>query len=72
VAAVIQAPLLWSADAIELSGGVWRKRVLPVGKIALLALALVAAVALTAVWTGDRNRRKAALDVLDRIIRWRP
>jgi hypothetical protein len=40
--------------------------------IALLALALVAAVALTAVWTGNGDRRKAALDVLDRIIRWRP
>ena len=40
--------------------------------IVLLALALVAAVALTAVWSGDKDRRQAALDVLDRIIRWRP
>jgi hypothetical protein len=40
--------------------------------ITLLVLALVAAVALTAVFTGDKDRRQAALDVLDRIIRWRP
>ena len=39
--------------------------------ILLLVLALVAAVALTAVWSGDKDRRQAALDVLDRIIRWR-
>ena len=38
--------------------------------ITLLALALVAAVALTAVWSGDKDRRQAALDVLDPIIRW--
>jgi hypothetical protein len=36
-----------------------------------LALALVAAVVLTAVWSGDGERRKAALAVLDRLIRWR-
>jgi hypothetical protein len=40
--------------------------------VVLLALALVAAVVLTAVWSGDKDRRQAALDVLDRIIRWRP
>jgi hypothetical protein len=39
--------------------------------VALLFLALVAAVALTAVWLGDTDRRKAAIDVLDRLIRWR-
>lgn len=39
--------------------------------IVLLALILVAAVVLTAVWSGDKERRKAALDVLDRIMRWR-
>ena len=38
--------------------------------IVLLALALVAAISLTAVWTGDKDRRKAALAVLDRLIRW--
>ena len=40
--------------------------------IVLLLLALVAALALTAVLSRDKDRRKAALDVLDRIIRWRP
>jgi hypothetical protein len=39
--------------------------------IVLLVLALVAAVVLTAVWSGDKERRKDALAVLDRIIRWR-
>ena len=42
--------------------------------IALLALALVAAICLTAAWSSNGERRKAALDVLDvldRIIRWR-
>jgi hypothetical protein len=39
--------------------------------IALLALALVAAICLTAAWSRDKDRREAALDVLDRIIRWR-
>ncbi len=39
--------------------------------IALLALALVAGlVVFPAVWSGDGERRKAALAVLDRIIRW--
>jgi di/tricarboxylate transporter len=38
---------------------------------ALLVLALVAAVALTDVWSRSKERRQAALDVLDRIIRWR-
>jgi hypothetical protein len=39
--------------------------------LVLLALALVAVVVLTAVWSGDKERRKAALDVLDRLLRWR-
>jgi hypothetical protein len=39
--------------------------------IVLLALILVAAVVLTAVWSGDKERRKDALAVLDRIMRWR-
>ena len=40
--------------------------------IVLLVLALLAAVVLTAIWSRDKDRRKAALDVLDRMIRWRP
>lgn len=36
-----------------------------------LALALVAAVVLTAVWSPDKERRKDALAVFDRITRWR-
>jgi hypothetical protein len=39
--------------------------------IVLLVLALVAAVVLTALWSRDKDRRKDARDVLDRIIRWR-
>lgn len=39
--------------------------------IALLALALVAAVVLTAIWSGDKDKRKDAREVFDRIIRWR-
>jgi len=39
--------------------------------VVLLILALVAAVSLTATWSGDSDRRKAALAVLDRFIRWR-
>jgi hypothetical protein len=39
--------------------------------IAVLALALVAAVVLTAVWSPDKERRKDALAVFDRITRWR-
>ena len=39
--------------------------------IAFLALALVAAVVLTAIWSGDKDRRQAGLDVLDRLTRWR-
>ena len=39
--------------------------------IALLVLALVAAVVLTAVWSPDKNRRKDAISVLDRFVRWR-
>jgi hypothetical protein len=38
--------------------------------VVLLVLALVAAVVLTAVWSKDKERRKDALEVLDRIIRW--
>jgi hypothetical protein len=39
--------------------------------ITVLALALVAAVVLTAVWSPDKERRKDALAVFDRITRWR-
>jgi RsiW-degrading membrane proteinase PrsW (M82 family) len=39
--------------------------------IVLLALALVAAVVLTAIWSRDKDRRKDARDVLDRFLRWR-
>ena len=38
--------------------------------IALLALALVAAVVLTAIWSHDKDKRKDAREVFDRIIRW--
>jgi hypothetical protein len=38
--------------------------------IALLALALVAAVVLTAIWSRDKDKRKDAREVFDRIIRW--
>jgi hypothetical protein len=38
--------------------------------IVLLALALVAAVVLTAIWSRDKDRRKDARDVLDRFLRW--
>lgn len=38
--------------------------------IVFVCLALVAAVVLTAIWAGS-ERRKAALDVLDRLLRWR-
>jgi hypothetical protein len=37
----------------------------------LLAVALVAAVVLTAIWSRDKDKRKDARDVLDSIIRWR-
>jgi hypothetical protein len=39
--------------------------------IVVVVLALVVAVVLTAIWAGE-SHRKAALAVLDRIIRWRP
>ena len=39
--------------------------------ILLLALALVATIVFTALWSSDKDRRKNALDVLDRITRWR-
>jgi hypothetical protein len=39
--------------------------------VVLVALALAAAVVLTAIWSPDRERRKAARDVLDRLTRWR-
>jgi hypothetical protein len=38
--------------------------------VVILVLALVAAVALTAIWAGS-DRREAALAVLDRLSRWR-
>ena len=37
--------------------------------IVFVGLALVVAVVLTAIWA-DKDRRKAALDVLDRLLRW--
>jgi hypothetical protein len=37
----------------------------------ITVLALVAAVVLTAVWSPDKERRKDALAVFDRITRWR-
>lgn len=40
--------------------------------IVLLVLALAAAVVLTAVWSGNSERRKAALAVLKLILRWHP
>jgi hypothetical protein len=39
--------------------------------LAALILALVTAVVLTAVWSGDNDRRKAARDVLALVFRWR-
>jgi hypothetical protein len=39
--------------------------------IALLVLALVAAMVLTAVWSPDKSRRKDAISELDRFMRWR-
>jgi hypothetical protein len=44
---------------------------LDVTLIVIVTLALVAAVVLTAVWSGDKERRKDALAVFDRITRWR-
>jgi hypothetical protein len=38
--------------------------------VVVVVLALVAAVVLTAIWAGSA-RRQAALDVLDRLLRWR-
>jgi hypothetical protein len=39
--------------------------------LAALVLALVAAVVLAAVWSGNNDRRKAARDVLALFFRWR-
>lgn len=39
--------------------------------IVIVTLAVVAAVVLTAIWSRDRERRKDALAVFDRITRWR-
>lgn len=36
-----------------------------------LFLALVAIAVLSAIWSTDPERRKAALDVLDRLLRWK-
>ena len=44
---------------------------LDVTLIVIVALALVAAVVLTAVWSPDREQRKDAREVFDRIMRWR-
>jgi hypothetical protein len=41
-----------------------------VALIVAVALVLVAAVVLTAIWA-DSDRRKAAFDVLDRLLPWR-
>jgi hypothetical protein len=41
-----------------------------VALIAVVVLALVTAVVLTAIWA-DSDRRKAAFDVLDRLLPWR-
>ena len=41
-----------------------------VALIVVVALALVAAVVLTAIWA-DTDRRKAAFEVLDRLLPWR-
>jgi hypothetical protein len=38
--------------------------------VVLLALAVVAAVTLTAIWSSDKDRRKDACDVLSRFVRW--
>ena len=40
--------------------------------IVLLVLALVAVVVLTAVWSGNGERRKATLAVLKLLLRWHP
>jgi hypothetical protein len=39
--------------------------------IVIVALALVAAVVLTAIWSRDKEQRKDAREVFDRIMRWR-
>ena len=39
--------------------------------LGLLVVLVVAAVILPAVWSRKRARRTAALDVLDRLLRWR-
>lgn len=56
----------------QVSGAVSRSLSgLDVTVILIVVLALVAAVVLTAVWSPDREQRKDARDVLDRIMRWR-
>jgi hypothetical protein len=40
--------------------------------VVAVVLALLAAVVITAVWSGKPARSKAALAVLDRLLRWRP
>lgn len=42
-----------------------------VALIVIVVLVVVTAVVLTAIWSGDKDRRKDALAVLDRIMRWR-
>jgi len=44
---------------------------LDVTLIVIVVLALVAAVVLTAIWSRDKDQRKDAREVFDRIIRWR-
>jgi hypothetical protein len=39
--------------------------------VGLTVVLVVAGVILPAVWSGKKTRRTAALDVLDRLLRWR-
>lgn len=59
--------------AVALTGG--PVSVLSGSRYALLALivfpVLVAVAVISAIWTRDAERRKAALDVLDRLLRWK-
>ena len=38
---------------------------------ALLAVLVLTCVICTALWSGDKDRRETALDVLDRLLRWK-
>ena len=39
--------------------------------VGLVIILVIGGVVLPAVWSGKKTRRTAALDVLDRILRWR-